>query len=169
MLFGVLLAHPFSQATSSPPGDKREYVLVINTYTESDPWSHGIISDITARIEQVDNTEIYTEHLNMILINSQANIDEFTQDLVNTYGTHPPRMLVLIGSSAYLLRDFPKNAWGREVATIICAEEDYIGPDKYYIEKQAIPEPERIPISNLADERNLTLLYAPVFLEPTVD
>ncbi len=112
MLFGVLLAHPFSQATSSPPGDKREYILVINTYTESDPWSYRIISDITARIEQVENTEIYTEYMNMLLINTQASIDEFMQNLVRTYGKNPPRMLILIGSSSYVLRDFPQKAWG---------------------------------------------------------
>ena len=110
MLFGVLLAHPFSQATSSPPGDKREYILVINTYTESDPWSYRIISDITARIEQVENTEIYTEYMNMLLINTQASIDEFMQNLVRTYGKNPPRMLILIGSSSYVLRDFPQKA-----------------------------------------------------------
>ncbi len=169
MLFGVLLAHPFSQATSSPPGDKREYILVINTYTESDPWSYRIISDITARIEQVENTEIYTEYMNMLLINTQASIDEFMQNLVRTYGKNPPRMLILIGSSSYVLRDFPQKAWGGDVATIVCAEQNFVGPDKYYIAKRAIPEPERIPISSMAKERNLTLLHAPVFPEPTVE
>ena len=59
MIFGCLLAHPFTNATSSPPGDKREYVLIINSYNESSSWSWEIITDITARIEQIENLEVY--------------------------------------------------------------------------------------------------------------
>ena len=169
MLFGGLLAHPFTQATSSPPGDKREYILVVNTYTESDPWSHGIISDISARIEQVENMELYAENMNMLLLDSRDKVGSFTHDLAERYGKNPPRMLIMIGSSSYLLRDFARQTWGREVPTIICAEEDFVGPDKYYIEKQAIPEAERIPIDGMAVQRNLTLLYAPVYLEPSIE
>ena len=70
MIFGCLLAHPFTNATSSPPGDKREYVLIINSYNESSSWSWEIITDITARIEQIENLEVYVEHMNMLLMDS---------------------------------------------------------------------------------------------------
>ena len=64
MLFSCLLAHPFSEATSSPPGDKRDYMLVLNTYTESAPWSRNIINNIVTHIDHVDNVEEYNENMN---------------------------------------------------------------------------------------------------------
>ena len=60
LLLGCILAYPLAPAVSSPSGDKRDYILVINTYAESTPWSRGIITDITARVEQIENLELYT-------------------------------------------------------------------------------------------------------------
>ena len=69
LIFSCLLAHPFSEAASSPPpGDKRDYMLVLNTYTESAPWSSHIINSIVAHIDQVDNFEVYTENMNSLLM-----------------------------------------------------------------------------------------------------
>ena len=67
LIFSCLLAHPFSEAASSPPGDKRDYMLVLNTYTESAPRSSHIINSIVAHIDQVDNFEVYTESLDGII------------------------------------------------------------------------------------------------------
>ena len=68
LVFSCLLAHPFSEATSSPPGDKRDYMLVLNTYTESAPWSRNIINNIVTHIDQVDNFEVYIENMNSLLM-----------------------------------------------------------------------------------------------------
>ena len=77
MIFGCLLAHPFTNATSSPPGDKRDYVLIINSYNESSSWGWEIITDITARIEQIENLEVYVEHMNTLLMDQQSDLDNF--------------------------------------------------------------------------------------------
>ena len=90
MIFGCLLAHPFTNATSSPPGDKREYVLIINSYNESSSWSWEIITDITARIEQIENLEVYVEHMNMLLMDQQSDLDNFRANLAREYGKNPP-------------------------------------------------------------------------------
>ena len=169
MIFGCLLAHPFTNATSSPPGDKREYVLIINSYNESSSWSWEIITDITARIEQIENLEVYVEHMNMLLMDQQSDLDNFRANLAREYGKNPPRMLIYIGAPAFTMRDFAEKEWGKGIPSIICAEEDFIGPDKYYVSKQAIPHSERIPLRKLNGEYNLTLLYAPIYLEQTIE
>lgn len=169
LIFGYLLAHPFTNATSSPPGDKRDYVLIINTYTESSSWSWDIITDITARIEQIENLEVYVEHMNMLLMHKQSDMDNFRANLSREYDKNPPRMLIYIGAPAFTMRDFAEKEWGKGIPAIICAEEDFVGRDKYYISKRPIPQSERIPLRDLAREYNMTLLYAPIYLEPTVE
>ena len=169
MIFGCLLAHPFTNATSSPPGDKRDYVLIINSYNESSSWGWEIITDITARIEQIENLEVYVEHMNTLLMDQQSDLDNFRTNLSREYGKNPPRMLIYIGAPAFIMRDFAEKEWGKGIPSIICAEEDFIGPDKYYVSKRAIPHSERIPLRELSGEYNLTLLYAPIYLEQTIE
>lgn len=98
LLLGCILAYPLAPAVSSPSGDKRDYILVINTYAESTPWSRGIITDITARVEQIENLELYTEHINLLLVDSPREIETFETNLLREYGKKPPRALVLIGT-----------------------------------------------------------------------
>ena len=112
MIFGCLLAHPFTNATSSPPGDKRDYVLIINSYNESSSWGWEIITDITARIEQIENLEVYVEHMNTLLMDQQSDLDNFRTNLSREYGKNPPRMLIYIGAPAFIMRDFAEKEWG---------------------------------------------------------
>ena len=86
LLLGCILAYPLAPAVSSPSGDKRDYILVINTYAESTPWSRGIITDITARVEQIENLELYTEHINLLLVDSPREIETFETNLLREYG-----------------------------------------------------------------------------------
>ena len=131
LLLGCILAYPLAPAVSSPSGDKRDYILVINTYAESTPWSRGIITDITARVEQIENLELYTEHINLLLVDSPREIETFETNLLREYGKKPPRALVLIGTPTALLRNFINSIW-KGIPTIVCAEQDFVGPDKYY-------------------------------------
>lgn len=168
LLLGCILTYPFSPAVSRPPGDKRDYILVINTYAESTPWSRGIIADITAHVEQIENLELYTEHMTLLLVDSPEDIRTFEANLLREYGKKPPQALVLIGTPAALLRNFINSIW-QDIPTIVCAEQDFIGPDKYYLKRQPIPASEQVPLRALADQDNLTLLYSPAYLDQSVD
>ena len=168
LLLGCILTSPFSPAVSRPPGDKRDYILVINTYAESTPWSRGIIADITAHVEQIENLELYTEHMTLLLVDSPEDIRTFEANLLREYGKKPPQALVLIGTPAALLRNFINSIW-QDIPTIVCAEQDFIGPDKYHLKRQPIPASEQVPLRALADQDNLTLLYSPAYLDQSVD
>ena len=168
LLLGCILTYPFSPAVSRPPGDKRDYILVINTYAESTPWSRGIITDITARVEQIENLELYTEHINLLLVDSPREIETFETNLLREYGKKQPRALVLIGTPTALLRNFINSIW-KGIPTIVCAEQDFVGPDKYYQKRLPIPASEQVPLRTLADRDNLTLLYSPAYLDQSID
>ena len=172
MLFSCLLAHPFSEATSSPPGDKRDYMLVLNTYTESSPWSRNIINNIVTHIDHVDNFEVYTENMNSLLMriknNEMGEIEAFKNNLLREYGKNPPRMLVLLGAPIAVLRDFVKQTWPG-VPLIFCSEFDYIAPESAYIQRRAIQPEERKPLLDKAEADNITLIRTPFYLRENVE
>ena len=61
-------------------------MLVLNTYTESAPWSGHIINSIVAHIDQVDNFEVYTENMNSLLMtfkkHKTGEIESFKNNLL---------------------------------------------------------------------------------------
>ncbi len=167
MIFGYMLAHPFTEAASSPPGENRPYILVINTYTESSVWSENIITSVLRRASQKNDCEVYTEHMNMMLIDDLDDVREFEHQLAEQYGKHAPRMVILLGSPIAIIRDFVKETWPG-ISLVFCAEEDYIGKPETYIALKPIPQQERVYMKTLAHEDNLTLLQTPVFLNENV-
>lgn len=113
MIFGCLLAHPFTNATSSPPGDKRDYVLIINSYNESSSWGWEIITDITARIEQIENLEVYVEHMNTLLMDQQSDLDNFRTNLSREYGKNPAPDADIHRAPAFTCGHFAEKEWGK--------------------------------------------------------
>ena len=172
LIFSCLLAHPFSEAASSPPGDKRDYMLVLNTYTESAPWSSHIINSIVAHIDQVDNFEVYTENMNSLLMtfkkHKTGEIESFKNNLLREYGKNPPRMLVLLGAPIAVLRDFAKQTWPG-VPLILCSEMDYIGPENAYLDRRPLRPEERLPLCDKAVSDNITLIRTPLYLRENVE
>lgn len=172
LIFSCLLAHPFSEAASSPPGDKRDYMLVLNTYTESAPWSSHIINNIVAHIDQVDNFEVYTENMNSLLMtfkkHKTGEIESFKNNLLREYGKNPPRMLVLLGAPIAVLRDFVKQTWPG-VPLILCSEMDYIGPENAYLDRRPLRPEERLPLCDKAVSDNITLIRTPLYLRENVE
>lgn len=52
--------------------DIKDYILIINTYTESFPWSNRLISTATNFVKDDPKLAVYTEHMNMIMIDNDA-------------------------------------------------------------------------------------------------
>ena len=49
------------------------YVLIINTYTESTPWSNSMIYPIVSMASQDEKLGVYTEHMNMLMMEGEGN------------------------------------------------------------------------------------------------
>lgn len=85
--------------------DIKDYILIINTYTESFPWSNRLISTATNFVKDDPKLAVYTEHMNMIMIDNDSILDQFKDSLFDRYGSHRPRMLLLLGNSSLILKD----------------------------------------------------------------
>ena len=94
--------------------DKRPaYVLIINSYTESTPWSRMFTTPIYQRIMTQESTSVYTEHMNVMMMKTEEDVEAFTSELDKKYTGKPPVMIVLLGNSAYaLLKDELNRRWG---------------------------------------------------------
>ena len=148
--------------------DIKDYILIINTYTESFPWSNRLISTATNFVKDDPKLAVYTEHMNMIMIDNDSILDQFKDSLFDRYGSHRPRMLLLLGNSSLILKDDLRKMWG-DIPMVLCAGKDYTGPEHYYLTKQPIPLSERVPLAELSQSCNLTYLYANLYIHENVE
>lgn len=142
-------------------------ILIVNSYTEAAPWSLRMIYAVTEYIQKQPQLEVYTEHMNMLMINDDSVLNEFKKNLFATYEKKPPRMLLLLGNSAMILRDDFREAWG-DIPIILCAEDNYMGPKESYFTKTPIAPSDRILVSSLANPYNMVFLHSNFFIAENI-
>ena len=119
--------------------DIPNYILCINSYAESTPWSTRMISTISEYVQKDPQLALYAEHMNTFMIDNDSILKEFKNMLSQKYTQPHPRLLVLLGSPAFTLRDEYRKLWG-DIPIVLCSEEAFQGPHEAYLQKQAITE-----------------------------
>lgn len=147
--------------------DGKSYILCINSYTESDPWSSQLISNVTGFVQKDPNITLYVEHLNMLLVDNDSIWEESKCNIFDKYKSLAPCMLLLLGNSALLLRDECRKVWG-DIPIVLCAQEDYLDSKEAYIKRRSSTPEARTPLSCLVDPYNLVYLYADLFIPENV-
>lgn len=150
--------------------EKKEYILVLNSYTEASPWSRTIITSIYDRlVNDAEELAAYTEHMNMLALDTEDKLDTFENQLFQKY-KQAPKMIVLIGNSVYaLLKEKLEEKWGNEIQTLLFVEKDYMGPAECYLYKKAVLPAEQLPISEVLEKNNkLTVIHIPESIRQTV-
>ena len=145
----------------------KSYILCINSYTESSPWSSRLISNVTEFVQKDPGITIYVEHLNMLLVENDSILEEAKRNIFDKYKGRSPRMLLLLGNSALLLRDEYRKVWG-DIPIVLCAQEDYLDSYEAYIHRQPSTPEERTPLSYLVDPYNLVYLYADLYIPENI-
>ena len=145
----------------------KSYILCINSYTESSPWSSRLISNVTEFVQKDPGITLYVEHLNMLLVESDSILEESKRNIFDKYKGRSPRMLLLLGNSALLLRDEYRKVWG-DSPIVLCAQEDYLDSYEAYIHRQPSTPEERTPLSYLVDPYNLVYLYADLYIPENI-
>ena len=145
----------------------KSYILCINSYTESSPWSSRLISNVTEFVQKDPGITIYVEHLNMLLVENDSILEESKRNIFDKYKGRSPRMLLLLGNSALLLRDEYRKVWG-DIPIVLCAQEDYLDSYEAYIHRQPSTPEERTPLSYLVDPYNLVYLYADLYIPENI-
>lgn len=144
-----------------------DYLLVINTYTPDAQWSNAIIEPVQSWMLE-EHMPVFVEHMSMLMINTAEEFEASKSYIFNKYTDSPPKAVLLLGNPALMLREEMCARWG-DIPIIVCAEQDYYGPDDAYIERHPIPEDQRIPLKTLAEEYNMTVLHSRFFLKENVN
>ena len=145
----------------------KSYILCINSYTESSPWSSRLISNVTEFVQKDPGITLYVEHLNMLLVENDSILEESKRNIFDKYKGRSPRMLLLLGNSALLLRDEYRKVWG-DIPIVLCAQQDYLDSYEAYIHRQPSTPEERTPLSYLVDPYNLVYLYADLYIPENI-
>lgn len=163
----LLFAGTYSAKASDRDHRQYDYVLILNSYNESAPWSNSITSPIMHKISELKDIDAYIEHLNLFMVNDSVMVDRFPQMLLNKYGKTPPKLLVLLGSMSMIFREEIKEMWG-DVSILVCDSDPYIYTEEYY-RKQDVTTPEnKIHVDSLKDDYNITFMHTPAYLKESV-
>lgn len=147
---------------------KYDYLLVINTYTVDAPWSNALIECVQKWVSTERDIAVFVEHLNMLMIDTDTDFRMVEEAIFSKYSNKSPKAVLLLGNGTLPLKNKIRTNWG-DMPLIMCAEEDFFGPDEYYFNRCAIPEEERVPLSTLADSFNMTVLQTKIFPHENIE
>ena len=120
--------------------DIPNYILCINSYAESTPWSSRMISTISEYVQKDSQLAMYAEHMNTLMIDNDSILEEFKSMISQKYSQPRPRLLVLLGSPAFTLRDEYRKYWG-DIPIVLCSEKPSKGHKKVISKKERQPPP----------------------------
>lgn len=144
-----------------------DYLLVVNTYTPDAQWSSAIIEPLQDWM-LTEQMTVFVEHMNMLMLNTAGEFHALEHSIFNKYAHNRPKAVLLLGNPALMFRKGIRAHWG-DVPIVVCAEQDYYGPDEAYIGRLPVPEDQQIPLTKLAEEYNMTVLRSRFFLKENVD
>ncbi len=148
---------------------ERAGVLVINTHRENMPLSDYITKGVAKGLPgRCKTPAVYTDNMNILHVRTEAQMDSLRERLLSGFAV-PPQLVVLESNGTWvLLHDAIEKQWGN-VPIILCSNEDFIGPEKYYLEKSVIPENERTPLADAIRGRNVALVQVKYYPCETID
>ena len=146
-----------------------KHVLVICSHDEFSEWAQDMMAPIRALETERGDIEFFTSYLRITSLSTPEELDARVAEIASEYGSERPQLVVLVGGSGYMLAPDIHRRWP-DIPIILAGENDYYCQKDYVLQGQADPSAERLPVSSFLEEGvNLTLLYAPVMVEQTVD
>ena len=146
-----------------------KHVLVICSHDEFSEWAQDMMTPLRELETTRGDLEFYTEYLRITSLSSPAQLNARMAEIFSVYKEEAPQLVILVGGSSYMLAVDVNRRWP-DIPIILAGENDYYCNKTYVLEGVADPEAERRPVSSLLEKGvNLTLLYAPVMVEQTVD
>ena len=146
--------------------DDRGYVLILNSYAESDIWANHVIDSI--RMDRSIKEDICVEALNVLLENRVPEVQERVNYILEKYDSLPVCVVVLGSSGWAIFENLFKGVW-KEVPVILCVREDYISPLDVILKKEEIDSHEIIPLREKLKGMNVALVECPVYIRETID
>ncbi|MDO4165620.1 MAG: ATP-binding protein [Bacteroides sp.] len=150
--------------TTTESNETVDQILVINTYSESTLWSNSFITPLVTLASKDVNLEVNIAHLRMMSLSADKNVQQFKKEVLEELPTRSPALIVFLGGGSFILRDVLNQRWPN-IPMVLCSERDYIGPDSLIAHGRPLAPEQRIPLKQIQDSLNMTLMYAPNYME----
>ena len=147
-----------------------KHVLVVCSHDGSSEWAQDMLLPVRELEASRGDIEFYTVFLRITSLSSPEELDARMEEVFSVYDDgEGPQLVILVGGGCYTLAPDVNRRWP-DVPILLTGENDYYCNKQYVLEGRPDPDAERKPVSSfLEDGINLSLLYAPVMVEQTVD
>ena len=143
-------------------------VLVVCSHSEDSDWSISMIAPIKAFELEAKDTRFYYSYLKMTSLDGPEDLEKWKKDIVWVIRERRPDLLILVGGSSFSIAKDMDEIWPG-IPILMTGECDYACSKSYSIGGPADPDEPRIPLSELRDSLNCTLVETPPFIEGIVD
>lgn len=141
-----------------------DQILIINAYTEANPWSISMINPVVRMAAEDQKLGLVTEHMNMLMIGDAEGLADFEENMFRELGDRRPKVVVLLGTGSYILYEDLNRKWP-DVPMILCGERDYTGTREDILTGSPLSAEKRIPLEKLQKPYNLTVMPLPQYIE----
>lgn len=145
--------------------------LIVDSYSESSPWSKSVILPISYYVANNDNVHTELYHLNSVLITDSIKYRQVFDEFFNRFGDKEIDYIAFIGQVAFTFRDEAKRRWGDDLPMFLITRDLSIGDTNYYISgyKQTPDRTRLKSLSDLRNDYNFTTVYVPNYYKETID
>ncbi|MEG1839331.1 MAG: hypothetical protein RR220_08595, partial [Bacteroidaceae bacterium] len=147
---------------------KSDYILVINTYEETTPLAMDVINNVSKTLS--DNKlyiPFYTEHINLLLIDSSDRLKEYKDSVFTKYRV-APKVIVFIGNSSWIwFKDDVKSHWG-EIPTLLCTTTDSVDLAELSLGTDSLLYDKQVLLKEYTDKDPITVIHSPVYINETI-
>ena len=145
-----------------------KHILVICSHSESSDWAQDLMSPITDMAGSREDIKVSTYYLRMTSFDGEKDLRQRENEILSTFTTTPPDLVVIIGGSGYIVAESVNTRWSG-IPMILIGENDYYCTPFHTISGTVNPRATRYPVSRLLDRNiNLTFIHAPAMVEETV-
>lgn len=152
-LFIVLFALPL-YAEGAKEEASSDYILILNPDAETCAWGDMFIPAVSEELaRKYPGLDICTEYMYALGMTREEEVADFKERLFLKYSKAPAYVLLFEADMYGFLHADIDAHWGTDVPTLIIAREEYIGPEKYYLYREVIPEEERTSFETIVATR----------------
>ena len=94
--------------------DISNYILCINSYAESSPWSNRMISTVSEYVQKNPKLALYAEHMNTLMIDNEYDFRRIQEYDLSEIRASSPTAANIIGETLlyYYVMNY-RELWGR--------------------------------------------------------
>ena len=143
-------------------------VLVITCYSPSYLWSDRLCESIAKHVSGKNNCRSSVINLPLLDINSKAALDSALVSLHHTLDDTPPRNVVLVGSSAFMLAE-DIDKWYPGISILLVGGQSFTRTKEQFVDhKLPLTAENALKASDIRKTCNATHLLMPVYINETV-